>query len=152
MLETKVTFNKGYRLFDTWRHRDEIRVAMERSGRIVRREAQRLVIRRSIAAQAGDGPSQAKYPLRVSGALVRAIRYTVAKSGLQARVVQVKTADMGRDFYPAILVHGTRGEDGKEEISPRGNYIVDALKNRRNEVRKILRKAMRDAVKKAGRK
>lgn len=138
MLETKVTFNKGFKVFDLFFHRKAMRQAMERVGKDVQLAARALVSRRATSRSG-------QYPGRQTGVLRRSIRYRVSRPGFMVIIQPEKTQEMGKDFYPAFLRYGSR----KRNFSARRDYMEDALKKKRNEVRKVIRRALRDAIKAA---
>ncbi|MFM0328178.1 hypothetical protein [Paraburkholderia strydomiana] len=78
-----------------------IRKVMRARGRDIQKEARRLVARRAIS-EAGQ------YPGRDSGTLWRSIKAKVSRSGFLVRIAPQKTAEMGKDFYPAYLWFGVR--------------------------------------------
>lgn len=131
MLETHVTIAGHSRIdFD----KRKIRKAMRRLGADVRKEARRLVARRAIS-------SAGEYPGRQTGSLMRSIRAKVSKPGFLVRIQPDKTPEMGADFYPAFLNYGVKGR-----ISKRKNYMTDALNNRSEYARGVLRSALQDAL------
>jgi hypothetical protein len=110
-----------------------VRAAMRAAGRDVQKEARRLVARRAISA-AGENPG------RQTGALMRAIKPRVSKSGFMVKVMPDKTADM-RAYYPAFLYYGVPGR-----LAKRNNYMAEALDNRRSSVQALLAAAMDGAL------
>lgn len=130
MLEANVTIQGHSRIdFD----KRQIRKAMRRLGSDVRKEARRLVSRRAISG-AGD------YPGRDTGALMRSIKARVSRPGFLVRISPTRTSEM-KDFYPAFLGYGVAGR-----IAKRKNYMTDALDNRADNVRTVLRAALQDAL------
>lgn len=115
--------------------RSKIRKALRKEGREVRKIARRLVARRAIS---GAG----QYPGRQSGALMRSIKEHVSRPGFMVVIRPTKTAEMGKDFYPAFLQYGIR----RHRIAPRGNYMTDALEARKNNARAALKAALQDAL------
>lgn len=103
-----------------------VRKSMRKAGRVVTKEARRLVSRRAIS-----GPGE--YPGRDSGELRRSIEAKVSRSGFLVNIRHKKTAAMDA-FYPAFLHYGSK----ENNLEPRGNYIVDALERRDREVRGIV--------------
>ncbi|PIP02748.1 MAG: hypothetical protein COX55_03510 [Zetaproteobacteria bacterium CG23_combo_of_CG06-09_8_20_14_all_54_7] len=130
-LETNVTISGFSRIdFD----RRKVRKSMRTLGRDVQKEARRLVARRAISG-AGE------YPGRQTGALWRAIKAKVSRSGFMVVVRPQKTAEM--DFYyPAVLNSGSE----KMNIKARKNYMTDALDRRRENSRRVLRATLQDAL------
>lgn len=128
----------------------EIRKAMRRAGVLVRAEARKLVGKRGVS-------EKGEYPGLGKGRLRRSITYRVSRPGFLVKIEPKKTADM-KDFYPAFLWYGVRrgakrgkshrkqAETGAWRIEPRKNYMVDALDNRADDVRNLLRRAFADAL------
>lgn len=129
-----------------------IRKVMRARGRDIQKEARRLVARRAIS-QAGD------YPGRDKGTLWRSIKAKVSRSGFLVRVAPQKTAEMGKDFYPAYLWYGvhrgsSRSTGHKKQIDngagwriePRKNYMTEALARRREVSENAIRNALKDAL------
>lgn len=147
MFEVNVTITGHSRIdFD----KPQIRKAMRQLGAGVRKEARRMVSRRAISG-AGE------YPGRQTGALMRSIVARVSKPGFLVRISPTRTEEMGSYFYPASLHYGVTGKpsrkdhraqvkDGKWRIKPRGNYMTDALDNRSEHVRAVLRRVLKDAL------
>lgn len=130
----------------------KIRKVMRARGRDVQKEARRLVARRAIS-QAGD------YPGRDSGVLWRSIKAKVSRSGFLVRIAPQKTAEMGKDFYPAYLWYGVRRgatrskNHGRQadtgtgwRIEPRKNYMTEALSRRREVSENAIKNALKDAL------
>lgn len=117
--------------------RRKVRRTLMREGRQIQRLARRKVARRAVS-QAGQ------YPGRVTGALQRAIDMVVARNGFWVRVEPTtRRIKLASDvYYPAILNYGSR----KRGIQPRGNYMTDALDERRNQARAALAEALQDAL------
>jgi hypothetical protein len=131
-LETNVTIDGFSRIdFDKKRVRKGMRIV----GRDVQKEARRLVARRAISG-AGD------YPGRQTGAMWRAIKYKVSRSGFMAIVRPNKTAEMGKDFYPAFLFYGSE----KRNLKARKNFMTDAQSNREQNSRSVLRGVLQDSL------
>lgn len=131
-LETNVTIDGFSRIdFD----KRLVRKSMRTIGRDVQKEARRLIARRAISG-AGE------YPGRVTGALWRAVKYKVSRSGFMAVVRPEKTSEMGKDFYPAFLHYGSK----KRNLAARKNFMTDALDNRQQNARSVLRGALQDAL------
>ncbi|MCI1005037.1 hypothetical protein [Herbaspirillum sp. C7C8] len=129
--------------------RKEIRRAMRQSGRTVQQAARKLVAK-STRSQPGA------YPGRRTGRLQRSIKLKVSRSGFLVRVAPQLTSDM-KQFYPAFLHYGVRRKpgakrkaegkgSGSNRVEPRGNYMVDALNDRSEEVRRILQSAFAKAL------
>lgn len=148
-LETNVTIDGFDRIdFD----KKKIRKALSGLGIQIRNEARRLVARRAISG-AGD------YPGKKTGALRRSIKHKVSRSGFMVVIRPEKTAEMGKDFYPAYLHYGVRRHrslllakqhrrqpEGPYRIAPRRNFMTDVLEGRREVVRHVLRIALQDSL------
>lgn len=131
-LETNVTIDGFSRIdFD----RKQIRKALNSIGRDVRKDARRLVARRVLSG-AGD------YPGSKTGALLRSIKHKVSRAGFMVVVRPTKTAEMGEDFYPAFLHYGSK----KRNLAARKNFMTDALDNRQENARTVLRAALQDSL------
>jgi hypothetical protein len=113
----------------------KVRIAMRNIGRDMQREARKLVSRRAVS-------KPGEIPGRATGATQRSIRYRVSRPGFLVRIAPFKTADMGKDFYPAFLHYGSE----KNNLKPRENYMVKALENRADNTRNVLRRALEDAL------
>lgn len=112
----------------------EIRSAIRKGAAQVRQEARRLIARRAVSS-AGD------FPGFDSGAMSRAIKVRMGSGGGYAKIMPYKTAEMGKDFYPAFLEHGTsRG------LKPRKNFMVAALDNKAPAIRAAISAALQDAL------
>lgn len=117
--------------------RRTVRRTLMREGRVIQRLARRKVARRAVS-QAGQ------YPGRVTGALQRAIDMVVARNGFWVRIEPTtkRIKEASDVYYPAILNYGSR----KRNIQPRGNYMTDALAERRDQSRAALAAALQDAL------
>ena len=148
LLETHVTID-GFSRIDF--ERSKVRRAMRTLGREVQKESRRLIARRAISG-AGE------YPGRQTGRLWRAVKYHVSRSGFMVRIQPDKTGEM-KDFYPAYLHYGIRRTrslalakrhvkqpEGPYRLAPRANFMADALENRREQTRTVLRAALQDAL------
>lgn len=130
-LETNVTIDGFSRIdFD----RRKVRKGMGRIGRDVQKESRRLIARRAISG-AGE------YPGRKTGTLWRAVKYKVSRAGFMVVVRPTKTADMDF-FYPAVLHYGSE----KRNIKARKNFMTDALDNRNQNARSVLRNVLQDSL------
>lgn len=139
--------------FDEW-HRDafdkrKVRAGMRKAGKIVAGQSQL-----NIALARGAG----QYPISRTGRLVHAIAYRVSKSGFLVKIAPDKTDDM-KDYYPAYLHYGVRRNrskwamkarrrqpEGPYRIAPRGNYVQDALQDKKSRVQDVLRAAFGAAL------
>lgn len=108
----------------------KIRKALRREAAPIRKIAKKLVSRRAVS-QPGD------YPGKLSGALQRSIKTKISKSGFTARVSPTKTAEMGADFYPAILGAGSRGK-GKVGKAAAGEGVGASNRRRRGQRAKLV--------------
>lgn len=131
----------------------EVRKAMRKAGTLVVREARKLVAKRGPSA-AGD------YPSRRTGALSKAIRAKVSRSGFMVRIEpKTGTSVPASDPYFAYLHYGVRRggsktgsanrrkdhraqRSGPYRIQPRGNYMADGLQNQAGAVRGLLSAAL----------
>jgi len=111
----------------------KIKKALRIQGGAIRKAARRLVARKAISAP-GD------FPGRDSGTLMRSIRLKVSSGGFWAKVAPYKTAEMGKDFYPAYLFYGTPTMEKRE------NYMIQALDQRRDATRSAIRAALEDSL------
>lgn len=115
--------------------RKALRKALREGAAQIRKEARRIVSRRAISA-AGD------FPGMQTGALKRAIG--IVSKGSKGGWVKIgvrKTKEM-TDFYPAFLFYGS----AKTGLARRGNFIVVALKEKRNVVRSQIRAALKNSL------
>ena len=118
------------------------------------RKALRLEINQvrdaSRALVSGASPSTAgEYPGKRSGILRRAIKSKVMRSGFAAVTRPEKTPKMGKDYYPAFLLHGVkqrRGQALSPGLEPRKDYMVDALERRSAAATEALREALQLAL------
>lgn len=130
-LETNVTIDGFSRIdFD----KRLVRKSMRTIGRDHQKEARRLIARRAISG-AGE------YPGRHTGKLWRAVKYKVSRSGFMVVVRPEKTAEMSF-YYPAVLHYGSL----KRNLAARKNFMTDALNNRRQNTRAVLRGTLQDAL------
>lgn len=112
-----------------------IRKALRKEGGSVRTAARRMVARRAVSAPGG-------MPGRESGALWRSIKVKVSSGGFWARISPFKTNEMSM-FYPAVLHYGSI----KRGIEARGNYMTEALEQRRPAAQAAIRTALQGALK-----
>lgn len=131
----------------------QIRAGMRKAGRLV---AQRTQMNLALARGA-DG-----YPRVRTGRLLNSVSYKVSRSGFMVKVAPKKTGDMSA-FYPAYLHYGVKAGSrikgrptgkrrsrgaradlvaarraGGWRITPRDNYVIDALQDSTPQVQKIL--------------
>lgn len=130
----------------------KVRAAMRKAGRVVAIRAKLNL------ALAGSGSN---YPRKISGVLRDSINMRVSRSGFMVKVMPDKTSGM-KDYYPAYLHYGVRqgasiyhtnGKKNSEakiqkllpaqkkrgwRITPRANYIADALEDENERVRAVL--------------
>lgn len=115
--------------------RKVMRRSLSKGAGIVRKEARRIISRRSISAP-GEMPGMQ------SGALRRAVG--IVSKGSKGGWVKVgvrKTIEM-KDFYPAFLFYGS----SKTGLAKRGNFIVAALQTKREAVRSQIRGDLKNAL------
>lgn len=116
----------------------ELKTAIRKGGGVVQKEARRLISSRAISG-AGDLPGYD------TGAMSRSIKIKVGSGGLYAVVSPHKTPEMGDDYYPAFLIHGTsRG------IEKRKDFIITALKNKNLAVRLALNASLIKSIRAIG--
>lgn len=112
----------------------EIKSAFVKGGAVVRKESRRLIASRAISV-AGQ------FPGYDTGAMSRAIQVKPGSGGGYVKIMPYKTAEMGKDFYPAFLMVGTsRG------LKPRKDFMVQALDNKQSEIRAAIRASLRNAL------
>lgn len=150
--------------FDSF-HRDsfdkrQVRTAMRKAGRRVENRAKMNL------SLAGSGSN---YPRKLRGVLRDSIKTRVSRSGFLVKVMPDKTAAMA-EYYPAYLHYGVKqggrvkaaagqrrakGErqslqqarkQGAWRISPRDNYIADALEDEASGIRADLSAGFRRAL------
>lgn len=131
-LETNVTL-EGYSRIDF--DKRQVRKGMREVGRDLQKEARKLVSRRAIS-------SPGQNPGRRTGAMYRAIKYKVSRPGFLVRIAPQKTAEMGEDFYPAFLHHGSV----KINLKARNNFMVEALDRRTPNTRNVLLRVLENAL------
>lgn len=126
-----------------------VRKGLTAAGKLTKAEARRLVARRAIS---GRG----EFPGKQSGMLMRSIT-TISRGPNWIKIGPTRIAGMDV-FYPAFLYYGVTGrdrrkdhkaqpKDGKWRIAPRGNYMAEALRRKRDSVRAVLKAALMDALK-----
>lgn len=117
-----------------WFEKRELKSALLKGGRVVQKEARRLVAHRAISK-----PDQ--FPGYDSGTLSKSIKATVGSGGGYVKVMPNKTAAM-KEYYPAFLYYGTcRG------LKPRKNYMTEALVTHRDAIKRAIRRALVGAIK-----
>ncbi|MGY1490724.1 hypothetical protein ACW4YW_15060 [Methylobacillus pratensis] len=114
----------------------KIRKAMRLVGRNVQRQSRKLVSRRGGVSRPGQAPS------RSTGALMRSIKVKVSRPGFLVRIAPEKITAMGKDFYPAFLHYGSE----KNNLKPRSNYMVEALRIERFRTQSTISSALQDAL------
>jgi len=128
----------------------KIRKALRDSGRVIQKEARRLVSQRAIS-QAGD------YPGRNTGTLRKSIRLKVSRPGFLVSIAPRMVEGMER-FYPAYLHYGVkqgavRRKDHKKQtfsqwrVAPRKNFMTDALESRSDQTRAALLAGLKESLK-----
>lgn len=114
--------------------RKAMRKALVRGAAEVRKQARRLVSRRSISL-AGD------FPGSQSGALKRAIG--IVSKGSKGGWVKVGVRSIPNSvFYPAFLFYGSP----KTGLEKRANFMTAALDNKREAVRSMIRDALKNSL------
>ncbi|AAN69467.1 MULTISPECIES: hypothetical protein [Pseudomonas] len=151
----------GREIFD----KKQIRKGMRKAGRLVSRRAQL-----NLALARG----QDNYPVSRTGRTVESITFKVSRAGFLVKVLPRKTSGM-RYYYPAYLHYGVKqghrmsrlkpGESFDRAIreresrklrearrnngwliTPRANYMEDALQDEKDQVQSILRAAFAAAL------
>ncbi|PYB84137.1 hypothetical protein [Pseudomonas soli] len=115
----------------------KIRAGMRKVGQLIAGRAQMNL---------ALGGGQEGYPVNRTGATTESINFKLSRSGFLVRVAPNKTASM-KEYYPAYLHYGVRRKTGGGwRISPRDNYMTDALTDSRAEVQRILQQAFAAAL------
>jgi hypothetical protein len=130
-LDVKIT---GFTRIDF--DKKKIRKVLRKEGALVRKIARGLIMRRAIS-------KPGEYPGRKKGATLRSIKAKVSKSGFLVRIAPQKTAEMGKDFYPAYLFYGSVPNN----LAPRKNYMTEALDRRREGARAAILNGLKDSFK-----
>lgn len=112
----------------------ELKSAFKKGGAVVRKESRRLIASKAISA-AGQ------FPGYDTGAMSRSIKVKPGSGGGYVKIMPYKTSEMGKDFYPAFLMVGTR-----RGLQPRKDFMVQALDNKQAEIKSAIRKALQDAL------
>jgi hypothetical protein len=108
--------------------------AIRSGGTLVKDEARRLISRRAISAPG-------ELPGIDSGAMRRSIRVKIGSGGGYAKIRPVKTSEMGPEFYPAFLIHGTsRG------LRPRKDFMIEALNNKRDTIKAAMIASLQNSL------
>jgi hypothetical protein len=123
--------------------RKVMRKALAGGGRDVIKEARRIVSRRAISAPGG-------IPGEVSGALKRSIGVVTkgSKGGWikvgprRTKEMEAKASKSKWAFYPAFLFYGS----AKRHLAKRANFMTDALQNKREAVRSVIRAALKESL------
>lgn len=122
--------------------RSLVRKELRAIGRLVVKDAKRLVSKRNA------GP-QSQYPGRRTGALLRAIKARAARSGLSVAVAPFRTADLMRKgdqaYYPGFLLYGAARKRGGA-LHPRENYIEAAALRHQGTARERLSAVLNAAL------
>lgn len=140
----------------------KIRKGMRKVGQVVGRRAQLNFI----LARGADG-----YPIYRTGVTLESIKPKVSRSGFLVKIAPRKTTKM-EEFYPAYLNYGVhngprvrglgpgRGRRARGaradliaarrnsgwRITPRANYMIDALEDEESTVQAILSKAFAESL------
>lgn len=135
MLDIKINVKGHSSLFFD---KKELKSAIRKGGTEVQREARRLISSRAVSG-AGDLPGYD------TGAMSRSVKTKVGSGGLYAIVSPHKTPEMGNDYYPAYLIHGTsRG------IEKRKDFIISALQNKQFAIRLAMRMSLVKSIRAIG--
>lgn len=154
---------EGFEKFETEVfNKRKVRAGMRKVGRLVTGRAQMNL---------ALGGGQAGYPETRTGATVDSINFKLSRSGFLVRIAPTKTSSMAA-FYPAYLHYGVRlgsrvrglspGQGRRAagqrqalqverkangwRITPRDNYMTDALADSASDVQRILQKTFADAL------
>lgn len=121
--------------FTDWTlNKKPIRASLVKGAAVVRKEARRIVSRRAVSL-AGE------FPGMQTGALKRAIG--IVGKGSKGGWVKVGVRSIPNSvFYPAFLFYGSP----KTNLAKRGNFIEQALDDRRDEVRNMIRASFQQAI------
>lgn len=117
--------------------RRAMRKALNHGAADIRKEARRLVSRNAISLP-GENPGQETGKLKRSiGVISRGSEGGWVKVGPRSFKTQG-----GGFFYPAILFYGS----AKRNIGRRNNFMIEALQNKREAVRSVIRAALKDSL------
>lgn len=114
--------------------------AIRRKAKDVAKAARRLVNQRRATSSAGD------FPARKTGALFRAIRERVSRSGMNASVAPFRNSELGDPYYPGFLLYGAKGRSPGGTLRTRANYVYKALNSEAPDIRRDLEEALQDAL------
>lgn len=129
--DTRVTFEGFTNIPQMAFNKKAMRKAYRDAGRVIQRDAKkRISYKRAIY----------DYPAKRKGGLHKSLIVKMSRSGMTA-IVQHKTIPGSKYFYPAFLHYGT-----KRGLKPRGNYILDALEDRRSDAISIVKKGLLEAL------
>lgn len=112
----------------------ELKSAFKKGGAVVRKESRRLIASKAISV-AGQ------FPGYDSGAMSKSIKVKPGSGGGYVKIMPYKTSEMGKDFYPAFLMVGTR-----RGLQPRKDFMVQALDNKQAEIKSAIRASLRNAL------
>lgn len=120
-----------------------VRREMRSIGQLVAKDARALVGKRKATALA-------PYPGRRTGALFRAIKARVSKSGFSVAIAPFRNSDLMRKgsgaYYPGFLLYGAeRGKRGGT-LHPRENYIEAATLRHQGAARDRLGSILQSAL------
>lgn len=118
-----------------------VRKALRREGSAVARLA-----RWYVSGPAGSEPGEA--PGTDTGALGRAIKAKVARSGFATAIAPYRTPELMRKgfYYPAALLFGATRRKQGGRLDPRENYVMDAVQEREAKMIPALQRALYDAL------
>ncbi|WP_295379559.1 hypothetical protein [uncultured Pseudacidovorax sp.] len=120
----------------------EIRRALRLEINKVRDDARSL-----LSSSSPSAPGE--FPGRLTGVLQRAIKSKVLRGGLAAIARPEKTKRMGKDYYPAFLVHGVKQRKGRvlnPGLKPRLDPMPAALARRSDAATTALRDALQRSL------
>lgn len=139
----------------------KVRAGMRKVGKLITGRAQMNL---------ALGSGRRGYPVNRTGTTVESVNYAVSRSGFLVRIAPTMTDDM-KEFYPAYLHYGVRyggrvralpgkkrrARGARQEllaarrqngwrITPRDNYMTDALADSRSDVQRILQQTFAAAL------
>ena len=112
----------------------ELKRAFRKGGASVLKQSRRLIAWQAIS-------SAGEFPGYDTGAMSRSIKIKVGSGGGYVKVMPYKTSEMGRDYYPAFLMVGTR-----RGLRPRLNFMTQALEDKQTEIRAAIRASLINAI------
>lgn len=112
---------------------------LRKQARRVQRRSRRMVATRAIS-EAGQYPGKQSGALQKAIDIVRPFKSTAFWIKVEPTTAKIKQT--GKIYYPAILHHGSKARN----ISPRGNYMADALDQESEVIRSGLQQALAEAL------